>query len=118
MEVSPNDSAPLRRFGQRLIDSWYTRSVIAHHVDRAEKLLESLRQSGIGAEAVTQDDLSRYVSALLQRYRREHLRSPRSMIAGITGIRVVCTTFFSSFKVAGCRRQYPGTRVSRRSKLF
>jgi site-specific recombinase XerD len=80
MELLPKDSALLRRFEQHLIDSRYTRSVIAHHVDRAEKLLSYLHQVGLAAETVTCEDLSRYLSALIQRYRRDHLRSPRSMI--------------------------------------
>jgi hypothetical protein len=59
-ELLPIDSALLRRFELHLIDSGYTRPVIAHHVDRAEKLLSYLRQGGLAAETVTRDDLSRY----------------------------------------------------------
>jgi integrase/recombinase XerD len=81
MELAPNDLAQLRRFEQHLIDSRYTRSVIAHHVDRSEKFLGYLLRINIAAENVTRDDVSRYVRALLQRYRREHLRSPRAIMS-------------------------------------
>ncbi len=80
MELLPKDSALLRRFERHLIDSSYSRPVIAHHVDRAEKLLCYLHQAGLAAETMGRVDLSRYLSALMKRYRRDHLRSPRSMI--------------------------------------
>jgi hypothetical protein len=80
MELMPIDSALLRRFELHLIDSGYTRAIITHHVDRAEKLLSYLHQTGLTAETVTRDNLSKYFNTLIQRYRRDHLRSPRSMI--------------------------------------
>jgi integrase/recombinase XerD len=80
MEVLPIDSALLRRFELHLIDSGYTRPIIAHHVDRAEKLLGYLHQIGLTVETVTRDDLQKYFNTLIRRYRRDHLRSPRSMI--------------------------------------
>src|SRR5690349_5632107 len=80
MDLTPKDSALLARFQKHLADSSYTRTVVAHHVDIAEKLLRYLSQAGRSAETATDGDVSRYLTALLQRYRRTHLRSPRSMI--------------------------------------
>lgn len=81
MDLSPQDLALLARFEQQLFGSGFTRQVVAHHLDTTEPFLRYLQQGGVAASGATPRHVSQYLDAQLQRYRRKHSRSPRSMIS-------------------------------------
>jgi integrase/recombinase XerD len=81
MNFPSRDQALLSRFESHLVSAGFMRTVVAHHLDRADTFLSYLQQVGIAPQAVTAEDLVRYLRAQLQRYRRKHGRSPKNPVS-------------------------------------
>jgi len=84
---SAEDRALLTRFGSHLIDAGFSRIRCAKHLDHVDRFLSYLRRAGIAPEAVTPQDLSRYLRAQLQKFRREHGHGPRNPVSWRQGER-------------------------------
>lgn len=69
---SAEDQDLLARFERHLIDAGFSHIHCAEHLDRVDRFLSYLRQAGISPEAVTPEDLSHYLRAQSQKYRRKH----------------------------------------------
>jgi integrase/recombinase XerD len=76
--IPAEHQALLSRFESHLVATGFARIHLAAHVERVEAFLAYLHEVQIAPEAVSPVDLSRYLRAQLQRYRRKHGRSPKS----------------------------------------
>jgi site-specific recombinase XerD len=78
MSLHPDDSARLVSFERHLASGAFTRSVIAHHLDRVEQFLGYLRSLGLRPEGVTESQLEQFIKIQRQRFRRRHGFSPQA----------------------------------------
>ena len=76
--IPAEHQALLYRFESHLVATGFARIHLAAHLERVDTFLAYLREVQIAPEAVSPADLSRYLRAQLQRYRRKHGRSPKS----------------------------------------